>query len=124
MSSFTVADPSHHDVRCMAPSQVKLVCTWSVCGTGPVYARHPSAIRYVLQIRRFQITYITPSRRALPPATPWESLPVNHDVNASPAAFSAGTFTLTIQSNARPSLCSEVDPSPHPRTIPPLCPCR
>ena len=35
-SSFVVAVPSHHDVRPSAPSHVKLVCTWSVCGFGPV----------------------------------------------------------------------------------------
>ncbi len=123
MSSFAVAVPSHHDVRPSAPSQVKLTCTWSACETGPVYGRHPSLIRYVLQIRRFQITYITPRRRALPPTTPRESLPVSQAVIASPAAFCAGTRESTIQSNARPSLCSDVAPIPHPRTIPPLRPC-
>ena len=77
----------------------------------------------MLQIRRFQITYMTPRRRALPPTTPCASLPVSHLVSASPAAFSAGLLTLTIQSNARPSLCSLVAPMPQPRTMPPLWPC-
>jgi hypothetical protein len=69
-------------------------------------------------MRLFQMTYMTPSRRALYPGLPSGPAATSHRVNASPAAFSAGLSTLRPQSNARPSLCSLWPPTRQSRLIP------
>ncbi len=38
---------------------------WSVCGLGPLYGFQPGVVLYALQACLFQMTYMTPRRRAL-----------------------------------------------------------
>src|SRR5689334_15221443 len=73
-------------------------------------------------MRSFQITYITPIRRAS--SAGWPLGPVaNRAVSSFEArARSAARVALRVQSNARPSLCSETERPEQLRPIPPAPP--
>jgi hypothetical protein len=68
------------------------------------------------------MTYMTPSRRALPAASPVPSVPVSHSVKSSPTARWDGLFASSIQSQARPSWCSLRAEMLHARVMPPSRP--
>ena len=76
------------------------------------YGRHPSDVRYDAQILLFQMTYMTPSRRAFANALPAASGAVSQDRKADACALCAASRTLRKKSMARPSKCSLVEAGP------------
>ena len=77
----------------------------------------PRPTSYARQNRSFHPMYITPRRVALPLGTPNWSGPSNHERKAVALARPCLLRTLVIQSSARPSLCSLVPPTEHPREM-------
>ena len=69
-------------------------------------------------MRLFQPMYMTPRRCAMAAGLPWESGASSQARNASALTRSAGTRIETIQSRARPSLCSLWPPSEQARSMP------
>jgi len=112
--------PVQKEVCLLAPAHVNEKCMWSVCGFGPVYARHPDEAAYAPQIRLFQMTYWMPSRRATACRLPYLSLAKSHFVRSATLARPLAEYADTPQSQARPSLCSDRPPTLQARTMPRL----
>ncbi len=62
--------------------------------------------------------YMTPSRRAIAASLPYLSVASSHERKAVAFAFWTLLRALTIQSRARPSLCSLIPPWLHARGMP------
>ena len=111
--------PVHHEVCFSAPFQPNEKWMWSVCSLAPVYGRQPSLARYAPQIRSFQMMYMIPKRRAFQPSSPCGPGPISQFRTLVATAASEPLWALSIQSHARPSLCSERPPEPQARVMPP-----
>ena len=125
------ATPVQKDVIAIAPSHDRDRCTWlrwqSVSKPParffgsvehPLRSVQPASGRYDAQKWSFQPMYMTPRRRAIAAGCPSAPGASNQVRNAVARAFWPGTRELTIQSRARPSLCSLWPPSEHGREMP------
>ncbi len=66
--------------------------------------------------------YMIPNRRAFQAGSPCGPGDSSHTSTELATARSAESWTSSIQSQARPSLCSETPPSEQARTMPPSDP--
>ncbi len=84
----------------------------------PLRSVQPRETSYPRQNLLFQPMYITPRRVAIAAGLPAASLASSQVRNESALAFCAFFLTLSIQSRARPSLCSLWPPDEQAREIP------
>jgi hypothetical protein len=94
-----------------------------VCGDAPEYEDQPRSVSYRRNMRRFQMMYMIPSRRALAKLLQFVSVAKRKSNRLWTVARSRALPAFMAQSHARPSLCSLVPPTlqarPTPRLPPP-----